>query len=573
MASINDYDPDLAGDMVTAMAKKKQTSFDQTNLPAQYQQPAPTPAIGAPGGPVGRAAMQLPATSVTADVPGPAQSLESLRPTGIGDGRSAIYAGVGANGEASFSNLGSTLNTASKNFTAPNQPADQRLSSMPGLGAAGSPEQQPSQRFPTSLSDLSPGGPPALAGAQPPQRAASLTDAMPGYTSSSAAQSPAAQPQANLADAWRSNSSSGPGFAALGSSSNMGDGVGTFSQSNQGDAQLALTRFQRANDLRAGYRAKDKVDLANTRAAQGATIGIVRDSSKPLTRADVAEAQLGQQQQAGLERNAIGAQRSLEDLRTGQAQAGATRQNQRLEDAWTASTGPGATDAQRQAYRSMVDPFNKQGLAQQLTQADIAHTQASTAKLNSEANPTGAPKLTEGQSKDYNYYERGNAANAELAVNGAALTSAATGDRSAWRGAADTLIRGLPGGIGNSSIANSLVSSERQKAEQSSDEFLNSILRKDSGAALTKEEKEIYGKTYAPQPGDSKEVIQQKENARNRALQSIRGGLGNVANITSPVNQGGGASAGRSGPAVGTVMQGHIFLGGDPANPASWRKQ
>jgi hypothetical protein len=572
MASINDYDPDLAGDTVTATGKKKQTSFDQTNLPAQYQQPTPTPATGAPGGPVGRAAMQLPATSVTADAPAPAQSLESLRPTGIGDGRSAIYAGVGANGEASFSNLGSTLNTASKNFTAPNQPADQRLSSMPGLAAGGSTEQQSSQRFPTSLSDLSPGGPSTASAAQSPQRASSLADAMPGYAQSSTAQSPAPQPQANLADAWRGGSSSGPGFASLGSSSNMGDGVGTFSQSNQGDAQLALTRFQRANDLRAGYRAEDKVDLANTRAAQGATIGIVRDSSKPLTRADVAEAQLGQQQQAGLERNAVGAQRSLEDLRTGQAQAGATRQNQRLEDAWTASTGPGATDAQRQAYRSMIDPFNKQGLAQQLTQADIAHTQASTAKLNSEANPTGAPKLTEGQSKDYNYYERGNAANGELAVNGAALTSAATGNRSAWRGATDSFIRGLPGGVGDSSLANFLVSDERQKADQSGREYVNAILRKDSGAALTKPEIEQYGKTYLPQPGDSQAVLDQKANARTRSLQGIRGGLGNVANITSPVNQG-ASPAGRTAPAVGTVMQGHVFQGGDPANPASWRRQ
>ncbi|WP_282365633.1 hypothetical protein [Pseudomonas sp. PS02290] len=572
MASINDYDPDLAGDTVTATGKKKQTSFDQANLPAQYQQSTATPAAGAPGGPVGRAAMQLPATSVTADAPVSAQSLESLRPTGIGDGRSAIYAGVGANGEASFSNLGSTLNTASKNFTAPNQPADQRLSSMPGFAAAGSPEQQPPQRFPSSLSDLSPGGPSTASAAQPPQRPASLADAMPGYAQSSVAQSPTPQPQANLTDAWRSGASSGPGFAALGSSANMGDGVGTFSQSNQGDAQLALTRFQRANDLRAGYRAEDKVDLANTRAAQGATIGIVRDSSKPLTRADVAEAQLGQQQQAGLERNAIGAQRSLENLRAGQVQAGATRQNQRLEDAWTASTGPGATDAQRQAYRSMIDPFNKQGLAQQLTQADIAHTQASTAKLTNEANPTGAPKLTEGQSKDYNYYERGNAANGELASNGMALTSAATGDRGTWRGITDSLIRGLPGGVGNSSLANSLVSSERQRAEQSGSEYLNALLRKDSGAALTQEEKDIYGKTYLPQSGDSPEVIKQKEAARTRSLQSIRGGLGNVANITSPVNQG-GAPAGRAGPAVGTVMQGHVFQGGDPANPASWRRQ
>jgi hypothetical protein len=554
MASINDYDSDLAGDTVTATAKKKQNTFDQSNLPAQYQAPAPTavpaaatPPAPAPLGPVGRVAQQLP----TAPGAAPSQGLESLRPTSIGDGRSAIFAGVGANGEASFSNAPSSMNSLTKNFTAPGQANSQR---------------------PQSLSDLSPGGPAGAAGIQSQPRASSLTDAMPGYTSPSAAQSQAAQPQANLADAWRGAPSSGQGFAALGSSANMGDGVGTFSQANQGDAALAATRYQRANDLRAGYRAEDKVDLANTRAAQGATIGIVRDSSKPLTRADVAEAQLGQQQQAGLERNAVGAQRSLENLRTGQANAGAVRQGQRLEDAWTGATAPGATDAQRQAYRTMVDPFNKQGLAQQLTQADIAHTQASTAKLNSEANPTGAPKLTEGQSKDYNYYERGNAANGELAGNGLALTSAATPGRSGARGVTDSLIRGLPGGVGNSSAANFLVSDERQKAEQSGREYVNAILRKDSGAALTNPEIDQYGKTYLPQPGDSQAVLEQKANARTRALQGIRGGLGNVANITSPVNQG-GAPAGRSSPAVGTVMQGHVFQGGDPANPASWRKQ
>jgi hypothetical protein len=529
MASTTDYDSDLAGDTLTATAKKKQTSFDQTNLPPQYQQPASAPAAtNTPAGPVGRAALQLPETSVTATAPtaAPTQSLESLRPTGIGDGRSAIYAGVGANGEASFSNLGSTLNTVSKNFTAPNQAPDQRLSTMPGLNPSGVGVQQSAQRYPTSLTDLSPAGVSNVNAAQPTQRSASLTDALPGYTPSNASQSPVAQQQANLADAWRGGSSSGPGFASLGSSSNMGDGIGTFSQAKQGDAALALGRFQRANDLRQGFKDQDRLNNAIAENTRANHTTIVRDSSQPITRADVYRDQQDKAAAQGRRDNITSAQNAITGRQQGRGTEQILQRNARLEDALTAATTPGATDAQRQAYRSMIDPFNEKGLSQQLTQAKIANTQASTAKLNSEANPAGGPKLTEGQSKDYNYYERGNAANGELAGNGNALT-----------GTVDSLIRGIPV-IGQSGIGNMLVSSDRQKAEQSGSEFINAILRKDSGAALTKEEQDIYGKTYLPQPGDSPEVLQQKENARTRALKGIQGGLGNVASITSPLNQG-----------------------------------
>jgi hypothetical protein len=569
MASINDYDPDLAGDTVTATGKKKQNSFDQTNLPPQYQQPAltptPAPAASAAPGPVGRAAMQLPATPVTA----PAQSLESLRPTGIGDGRSAIYAGVGANGEASFSNTGSSLNSLSSNFTAPNQSPDQRLSALPGLTQMGSAAQQPAQRFPTSLSDLSPGGA-SMAAAQAPQRSASLAEAMPGYTPSSAAQSPAAQQQANLADAWRGGPSSGSGFAALGSSSNMGDGVGTFSQANQGDAQLAMGRWQKAADLRDGYKAQDRLAQAQGEKWQADHTNVVHDSSRPITRRELKTDAEYDQMRAGAAQNVNLAQAGISAQRQGVAADQQQRQSNRLEDAWTAAMGPNATDVQRQAYRNLTDPDGSKALAQRLTQANINEKDASAAKLRAEANPAGGPKLTEGQSKDYNYYERGNAANGELAGNGTALTNAAVGGRGQARGVIDGLIRSIPG-VGNSGAANSLVSNERQKAEQSGREFINALLRKDSGAALTDPEIAEYGRTYLPQPGDSQEVLQQKATARTRALQAIRGGLGNAASITSPVNQ--GATTGRGGPAVGAVMQGHVFLGGDPANPASWRKQ
>ncbi|MCV4285891.1 hypothetical protein [Pseudomonas capsici] len=97
--SKNDYDPILAGDIVqTADAKRRQTSFDATNSP-QYLQKPPQPVAPAPTGPVGRVSQQI-----SAQAPRPTQSLADAYPTAIGDGKSAIYAGVGRNGEASFSN-------------------------------------------------------------------------------------------------------------------------------------------------------------------------------------------------------------------------------------------------------------------------------------------------------------------------------------------------------------------------------------------------------------------------------------------------------------------------------------
>lgn len=53
-------------------------------------------------------------------------------------------------------------------------------------------------------------------------------------------------------------------------------------------------------------------------------------------------------------------------------------------------------------------------------------------------------------------------------------------------------------------------------------EFLAAILRKDTGAAITAQEIEIYGQTYLPQPGDSPQALAQKKEARSRALRALQ---------------------------------------------------
>lgn len=118
------------------------------------------------------------------------------------------------------------------------------------------------------------------------------------------------------------------------------------------------------------------------------------------------------------------------------------------------------------------------------------------------------PKLTEQQSKDLVYYRRGSGALQKLDKIAEQLTSG-------WGALAER----LPGG-------NYLKSSEYQQAQQAGLEFLQAILRKDTGAAITKQEQDEYGKVYLPQPGDSSELLLQKQQARARALEAIRKGLG-----------------------------------------------
>jgi hypothetical protein len=64
-----------------------------------------------------------------------------------------------------------------------------------------------------------------------------------------------------------------------------------------------------------------------------------------------------------------------------------------------------------------------------------------------------------------------------------------------------------------------------QLAEQSGNEFLTGLLRKDSGGAITPAEVATYGAIYLPRPGDSSQVLEQKRSARNRATIAVEAGM------------------------------------------------
>ena len=68
---------------------------------------------------------------------------------------------------------------------------------------------------------------------------------------------------------------------------------------------------------------------------------------------------------------------------------------------------------------------------------------------------------------------------------------------------------------------NYMVGPEFQQAEQAQRDFVNAILRRESGAAIAPSEFENAKKQYFPQPGDSEAVIKQKADNRRIAIDGV----------------------------------------------------
>lgn len=122
------------------------------------------------------------------------------------------------------------------------------------------------------------------------------------------------------------------------------------------------------------------------------------------------------------------------------------------------------------------------------------------------------------------------------------------------------------GGLGM--LANKTQSPEQQQIEQAQRDFVNAVLRQESGAAISGSEFDNAKLQYFPQPGDSPKVIAQKKANREMAINGFRISAGPGAK-----NFGGAQPQPQqpSGPKVGTVEGGHVYLGGNPADPGSWK--
>lgn len=70
-------------------------------------------------------------------------------------------------------------------------------------------------------------------------------------------------------------------------------------------------------------------------------------------------------------------------------------------------------------------------------------------------------------------------------------------------------------------VGNHLVSEDFQKFEQAQRNFINALLRKESGAVIGPEEFDNARKQYFPQPGDSDAVLVQKRQNRQTAIEEL----------------------------------------------------
>lgn len=90
---------------------------------------------------------------------------------------------------------------------------------------------------------------------------------------------------------------------------------------------------------------------------------------------------------------------------------------------------------------------------------------------------------------------------------------------------------------------NLMLSEKGQQAEQAQRDFINAVLRRESGAVISPSEFANGQKQYFPQPGDSKPVLEQKRKNRELAIRGLEvevpNGFRSTPTLTNPGNSGG----------------------------------
>ena len=143
-------------------------------------------------------------------------------------------------------------------------------------------------------------------------------------------------------------------------------------------------------------------------------------------------------------------------------------------------------------------------------QAGVQRTAADAPAGNgADPKPAKALKLTESQSKDVNFYNRGIYAHDIVSNLETALQQqpdAALGD--------------VP------IVGGAFKSSDYRQAEQAAREFLAVVLRKDTGAAVTGQEIALYTPLYIPTYWDDPATLEAKRASRERFLEGLYYGSG-----------------------------------------------
>lgn len=136
------------------------------------------------------------------------------------------------------------------------------------------------------------------------------------------------------------------------------------------------------------------------------------------------------------------------------------------------------------------------------------------------APPPVAPKEpTEGQTNSFMYANR--AMTAHQIIEQTATPGVVAQKTAKQMSESVPIIGGMTGLIGNASV-----SANAQQLDQAERNFVNAVLRKESGAVINPDEFNNARKQYFPQPGDSAAVIKQKAENRRQAIQGLTAGAG-----------------------------------------------
>lgn len=126
---------------------------------------------------------------------------------------------------------------------------------------------------------------------------------------------------------------------------------------------------------------------------------------------------------------------------------------------------------------------------------------------------------------------------------------------------AEAVVKGLPSSVqtsGQGSLvgnipliggwaANQARSPDYQRYQQAKDNFINAQLRKESGAAIGKDEYAAADRQYFPQPGDSEAVIAQKARNRQLAIEGMARGAGQTYRLKAGGEEEGAPNAAQNG--------------------------
>jgi hypothetical protein len=124
--------------------------------------------------------------------------------------------------------------------------------------------------------------------------------------------------------------------------------------------------------------------------------------------------------------------------------------------------------------------------------------------------------------------------------------------------------------------SNASRSPARRQALQAQRDWVRAKLRKESGAAIGKDEMENEILTYFPQIGDDPGTIEQKRLARLEATNGLIQSSGAayqapVQNDTQNIIPKNAPMPAK--PKLGAVQSGYVYTGGDPSKPTSWKKK